>query len=161
MALLPNGFRALEKGMTQAQRREVINHNFALCVRLIKGDGENIFVDQQPGVTNIRLGDTENESGGGGGGGVPPPDAMPICDGGDAIVLGQVGEGAEAADDETFLHDAENGLIIYVMTRVYYDHAASPPVLYGYQRPLSFDKNGRLCQVGAEEQYTIDDPAEC
>lgn len=86
---------------------------------------------------------------------------LPICDGGDTEQIGAVGEGAEAVDAETFLHDGTNGVVVYVMTRVYYDHTATSPVLYGYQRPLLFDRNGNLCQVGAEERYTIDTPEEC
>lgn len=68
MALLQNGFKAIEKGMSQADRRAVINRNFALCFRIIKGDEQSIFVDQMPGVAVVRLGDAEGDGNNGGGG---------------------------------------------------------------------------------------------
>lgn len=95
--------------------------------------------------------------GGGGAPGYPVP-----CLGGDVTQVGDLGEGLEAANEDSFVHDKINGCLAYVMTRVFYDHAATPaPILYGYQRPMIFDIEGRLCQIGIEERYIIDEPEEC
>ena len=50
------------------------------------------------------------------------------------------------------------GLSVDVQTRTFYDHTASSPVLYGYKRTFTYDKNGRLYSVSAETRFEIDTP---
>ncbi len=68
------------------------------------------------------------------------------------------GEGSAAAKSDSWTYDATNGVKVTVQTRTYYDHTASTPVLYGYYRTFTYDKQGRLYSVSAETRYVIDQP---
>ena len=71
------------------------------------------------------------------------------------------GEGTEAAktgSSNQWTCDGTQGVTFTVQTRTYYDHTASTPVLYGYYRTVTFDRNGRLYSVSAETRYEIDTP---
>lgn len=71
------------------------------------------------------------------------------------------GEGTAAAKTGTsnqWTCDGTKGVKFTVQTRTYYDHTASTPVLYGYYRTFTFDRNGRLYSVSAETRYEIDTP---
>lgn len=71
------------------------------------------------------------------------------------------GEGTAAANTGTgnqWTCDGTQGVKITVQTRTYYDHTSTTPVLYGYYRTFTFDRNGRLYSVSAEARYTIDTP---
>ena len=68
------------------------------------------------------------------------------------------GEGSAAAQTNTWTFGGTNGVAVTVQTRTYYDHTASTPVLYGYYRTFTFDRNGKLYSISAETRYTIDQP---
>ena len=71
------------------------------------------------------------------------------------------GEGTAAAKTGTsnqWTCDGTTGVKFTVQTRTFYDHTASTPVLYGYYRTFTFDRNGRLYSVSAETRYEIDTP---
>ena len=68
------------------------------------------------------------------------------------------GEGSAAAKSDSWTYDGTNGVKVTVQTRTYYDHTASTPVLYGYYRTFTYDKQGRLYSVSAETRYVIDQP---
>ena len=68
------------------------------------------------------------------------------------------GEGNAAAQTNTWTFGGTNGVAVTVQTRTYYDHTASTPVLYGYYRTFTFDRNGKVYSISAETRYTIDQP---
>ena len=68
------------------------------------------------------------------------------------------GEGNAAAQTNTWTFGGTNGVSVTLQTRTYYDHTASTPVLYGYYRTFTFDRNGKLYSISAETRYTIDPP---
>ncbi len=54
-----------------------------------------------------------------------------------------------------------DGVAIKVTTRVFYDHTAGTPILYGFYRLLTFDSAGLLKTISLETVYTIDTPGTC
>lgn len=71
------------------------------------------------------------------------------------------GEGTAAAktgSSNQWTCDGTQGVTFTVQTRTYYDHTASTPVLYGFYRTFTYDRNGRLYSVSAETRYEIDTP---
>ena len=98
-------------------------------------------------------------AGPGGGGGSPYPNCTDYF----AEVVNIPGEGTDGAEVNTWEFDAvaPTGAVVYFVTRVFYDDTDTSPVLKAYQRPLTFDATGRLCNIGAEEEYTIDTPEAC
>ena len=76
----------------------------------------------------------------------------------DLTVSGEGTAAAKTGDTNAWECDGTKGVKFTVQTRTYYDHTASTPVLYGYYRTFTFDRNGRLYSVSAETRYTIDQP---
>lgn len=75
--------------------------------------------------------------------------------------LGSATEGSnDTALTTTWVHAEDNldGLHMYVVTRLFFDHTASTPVLYAYARKMIFNGYGRLLQVEAEQRYEVDTP---
>ena len=70
----------------------------------------------------------------------------------------------ETADTDTWdlsSQGASVGIEVSVCTAVGYNHAATTPRLYGFERTLTFDAGGRLVDVSAETRFTIDEPDDC
>ena len=68
------------------------------------------------------------------------------------------GEGSAAAQTTSWTFGGTQGVQVTLQTRTYYDHTASTPVLYGYYRTFTFDRNGKLYSISAETRYEIDTP---
>ena len=76
----------------------------------------------------------------------------------DLTVSGEGTAAAKTGDNNAWTCDGTQGVTFTVQTRTYYDHTASTPVLYGYYRTFTFDRNGKLYSISAETRYTIDQP---
>ena len=76
----------------------------------------------------------------------------------DLTVSGEGSAAAKTGSSNQWTCDGTQGVTFTVQTRTYYDHTASTPVLYGYYRTFTFDRNGRLYSVSAETRYEIDTP---
>lgn len=76
----------------------------------------------------------------------------------DLTVSGEGTAAAKTGDTNAWTCDGTKGVQFTVQTRTYYDDTASTPVLYGYYRTFTFDRNGRLYHVSAEMRYIIDTP---
>jgi len=76
----------------------------------------------------------------------------------DLTVSGEGTAAAKTGSSNQWTCDGTKGVTFTVQTRTYYDHTASTPVLYGYYRTFTFDRNGRLYSVSAETRYEIDTP---
>lgn len=76
----------------------------------------------------------------------------------DLTVSGEGTAAAKTGSSNQWTCDGTQGVKFTVQTRTYYDHTASTPVLYGYYRTFTFDRNGRLYSVSAETRYEIDTP---
>ena len=76
----------------------------------------------------------------------------------DLTVSGEGTAAAKTGDTNAWTCDGTKGVQFTVQTRTYYDDTASTPVLYGYYRTFTFDRNGRLYHVSAETRYIIDTP---
>ena len=84
----------------------------------------------------------------------------------DPTILGGDGEGGplgEGADDDALTDDYDpedadqDGLSLWVITRIRYDHTADPAILYAYTRKLTWPKS-HAPVVGAETRFVIDEP---
>jgi hypothetical protein len=89
---------------------------------------------------------------------VLPPENPKIL-GGDGGT-GPLGEGVD--DDalaDTYAHEDEDqdGLSLWVITRVRYDHTADPAILYAYTRKLTWP-TVHAPVVGEETRFVIDEP---
>ena len=72
--------------------------------------------------------------------------------------LGSTSEGSEASLTDSWTSGAlANGLDLYVVARVVYDHQ-SDGILYGYFRKLTFTQYGQLYSASAESRFIIDTP---
>ena len=76
----------------------------------------------------------------------------------DLTVSGEGTATAKTGTSNQWTCDGTKGVKFTVQTRTYYDHTASTPVLYGYYRTFTFDRNGRLYSVSQETRYEIDTP---
>lgn len=72
--------------------------------------------------------------------------------------LTTAGEGTATAKTDSHAYGGTDGARMTVCTRTFYDHTSTTPVLYGFYRTLTFDKNGRLYGISAETRYIIDQP---
>ena len=86
-------------------------------------------------------------------------DAGPTNPSSNIVDLSVSGEGSAAAKTDSWTFDGVNGVKVTKQTRTYYDHTAATPVLYGYYRTETYDRNGKLHSVSAETRYVIDQPA--
>ena len=84
----------------------------------------------------------------------------------DPAILGDDGEGAplgEGEDDDALADDYDpadadqDGLSLWVITRIRYDHTADPAILYAYTRKITWPKS-HAPVVGAETRFVIDEP---
>jgi hypothetical protein len=77
--------------------------------------------------------------------------------GANVTTIGAAEEGSETANSSTWTAGGTNGLALYEVTRIVYNHT-SALTLYAYVRLLTFDKYGRLYSVGAETRVAVDVP---
>lgn len=68
------------------------------------------------------------------------------------------GEGSASANTTSWTFGGTKGVQVTLQTRTYYDHTASTPVLYGFYRTFTFDRNGKLYSISGETRYEIDTP---
>ena len=68
------------------------------------------------------------------------------------------GEGTAAAQTNSWVFDGTHSVAVTLQTRTFYDHTATTPVLYGYYRTFTYDRNGKLYSISAETRYAIDTP---
>lgn len=87
-----------------------------------------------------------------------------IADPADPDDIGVTPEGSDAADSETWDRESptagKDGCKIRVTCRVVYDHSGDEE-LHGFWRLFTFDQYGRLTDISAETEYTIDTPSAC
>lgn len=161
--LLGKSMAMVEGLKNRVEHLERFHSNARPPVReVIGGEGIEVTHDEEKVLVQIDEDELQEMMVGGGGGGSPPTDNIPICsEFGEEVELGDGTEGADAVDATGFTHDGENGCTFWVVTRVFYDHTASAPELKAFVRPISFDRNGRLCQVGIEDDYIVDTPEAC
>jgi len=82
----------------------------------------------------------------------------------DAIGVAIDGISDDAADADTWDRESptagKDGLSIPITCRLVYDHNGDED-LHGFYRTFTFDELGRLTDISAETEYTIDDPGAC
>jgi len=82
----------------------------------------------------------------------------------DAIGVAIDGTSNDAADADTWDRESptagKDGLTIPITCRLVYDHNGDED-LHGFYRTFTFDEMGRLTDISAETEYTIDDPGAC
>lgn len=110
-------------------------------IKMVKQTGD------QPTVIELDL----NSIPGGSSGGAPENPTM-------FTSLVTEGKGTATIKSDTWTYDGGRGLKVTICTRVCYVDTATAPVLYGFYRTFTFDKNGQLYFVSAEHRYVIDTP---
>lgn len=85
----------------------------------------------------------------------------PVDPSGSVDTLGDATEGSLAPDATSWTSGGVNGVAVWVQTREFYDHTASPPTLYGFKRLKTYTATGRLYSVSGETRYEVDETEPC